>query len=253
MSKKIEPTVAMILEAASTGARLGTEARAILRAALNHPDAAGLFECDHTDYVHVDKAATRVEAAHEKGWDDAAQHIYNKGWEGVAALRKANPHRPEREGAPTMSTPTEPNMQIIENATRKDVRPGDHVVFRHTWKRDGLAVAARREGIAHHLDDGNWCTEAGMYITLGVGEDVTITIRRTVQELPPERDGVVLVPADGHEAITTTEGQEFARLTFTTKQSIWYGPNLAAQLGDWVIQTTAADRLTPGTWKVADQ
>ena len=76
---------------------------------------------------------------------------------------------------------------------------------------------------------------------------------RPVQELPPEHDGVVLVPADGHKAITTTKGQEFARLTFTTKQDLWYGPNLAARPGDWVIQTTAGDRLTPGTWKVADQ
>ena len=41
--KKIEPTVAMILDAASTGTPSGTDARAILRAALNHPDAAGLF------------------------------------------------------------------------------------------------------------------------------------------------------------------------------------------------------------------
>ena len=41
--KKIEPTVAMILEAASTGTPLGTDARAILRAAFNHPDARGLF------------------------------------------------------------------------------------------------------------------------------------------------------------------------------------------------------------------
>ena len=105
--KKIEPTVAMILEAASTGTPLGTDARAILRAALNHPDAAGLFECDHTDYVHVDEAATRVEAAREQGWDDAAQHIYNKGWEGVAALRKANPHRPAQE------LPTENGAVIV--------------------------------------------------------------------------------------------------------------------------------------------
>ena len=119
-----------------------------------------------SDSVHVDEAARRVEAAREQGWDDAAQHIYNKGWEGVTALRRANPHRP----AP---------------------------------------------------------------------------------ELPPERDGVVLVPADGHKAITTTDGQKFSRLTFTTKRSIWYGPNLAAQLGDLVIQTTVADRLTPGTWKEA--
>ena len=106
-SKKIEPTVAMILEAASTGTPLGTDARAILRAALNHPDAAGLFECDHTDYVHVDEAATRLEAAREQGWDDAAQHIYNKGWEGVAALRKANPHRPAPE------LPTEDGAVIV--------------------------------------------------------------------------------------------------------------------------------------------
>ena len=172
--KKIEPTDAMVDEAANalclnaTGTSLSFQddadkhtyrhrARVALRVVLNHPDAAGLF---------ADEDALR--AAHEKGWDEAAQHIYNKGWEGVTALRKANPHRP----AP---------------------------------------------------------------------------------ELPPERDGVVLVPADGHKAITTTDGQKFSRLTFTTKRSIWYGPNLAAQLGDLVIQTTVADRLTPGTWKVADQ
>ena len=76
---------------------------------------------------------------------------------------------------------------------------------------------------------------------------------RTAPPLPPESDGVVLVPADGCRAITTTSGQEFARLTFTTKQSIWYGPNLAAQLGDWVIQTTSPSHLIVGTWKVADQ
>ena len=114
---------------------------------------------DLTEY-----ARAAFDAGREQGWDEAAQHIYNKGWEGVTALRKANPHRP-------------------------------------------------------------------------------------VQELPPERDGVVLVPADGHKAITTTKGQEFARLTFTTKQDLWYGPNLAARPGDWVIQTTAGDRLTPGTWR----
>ena len=162
--KKIEPTQAMVDIVDLADKLMVMDTRDLLRTALNHPDAAGLFECDHTDYVHVDEAATRVEAAREQGWDDAAQHIYNKGWEGVTALRKANPHRP-------------------------------------------------------------------------------------VQELPPERDGVVLVPADGHKAITTTKGQEFARLTFTTKQDLWYGPNLAARPGDWVIQTTVGDRLTPGTWR----
>ena len=126
MSKKIEPTDAMVEAGASyaweenypgilgwnsisehrkEGCR--RDARAVLAAALNHPDASGLFECDHTDYVHVDEAATRVEAAREQGWDDAAQHIYNKGWEGVTALRKANPHRPAPE------LPTEDGAVII--------------------------------------------------------------------------------------------------------------------------------------------
>lgn len=122
--KKSEPTDAMVDEAANilslnaTGTSLSFQddadkhtyrhrARVALRVVLNHPDAPGLFECDHMDYVHVDEAATRVEAAREQGWDDAAQHIYNKGWEGVTALRKANPHRP----APAL--PTEDGAVIV--------------------------------------------------------------------------------------------------------------------------------------------
>lgn len=92
--KKIEPTEAMVDIVELADKLMVMDTRDLLRVVLNHPDAAGLFECDHTDYVHVDEAATRVEAAREQGWDDAAQHIYNKGWEGVTALRKANPHRP---------------------------------------------------------------------------------------------------------------------------------------------------------------
>ena len=161
MSKKqIEPTNSMV-----GGVELGhklmqMDIRAILRAALNHPDAAGLFTDEDT-----------IRAAREQGWDQATLWIdsYQGGPNGrTSSARSANPYRP-------------------------------------------------------------------------------------VQELPPERDGVALVPADGHKAITTTKGQEFARLTFTTKQDLWYGPNLAARPGDWVIQTTAGDRLTPGTWKVDDQ
>lgn len=125
-SKQIEPTDAMVEAGASYAWETANpgilgwnsiserhkegcrrDARAVLTAALNHPDAAGLFECDHTDYVHVDEAANRLAAAREEGWDDAAQHIYNKGWEGVTALRAANPHRPAQE------LPTEPGAVII--------------------------------------------------------------------------------------------------------------------------------------------
>lgn len=127
MSKKmILPTDAMVDEAANalclnaTGTSLSFQddadkhtyrhrARVALRVVLNHPDAPGLFECDYTDYVYVDEAATRVEAAREQGWDDAAQHIYNEGWEGVTALRKANPHRPAPE------LPTKPGTVIVVN------------------------------------------------------------------------------------------------------------------------------------------
>ena len=94
--KKIEPTVAMILDAASTGTPSGTDARAILRAALNHPDAPGLF---------ADEDALR--AAREQGWDEAAEYIHDHGWPTRAALREANPYRP----APVL--PTEPGTVIV--------------------------------------------------------------------------------------------------------------------------------------------
>ena len=87
--KKIEPTVAMILEAASTGTPLGTDARAILRAALNHPDAAGLFADEDT-----------IRAAREQGWDQATRWIdsYQGGPNGrTDSARSANPHRPAQE------------------------------------------------------------------------------------------------------------------------------------------------------------
>ena len=181
MSKKIEPTVAMILEAASTGTPLGTDARAILRAALNHPDARGLFSDENA-----------------RPWEPLNGRVY----------------------------------------------VGDEL--RQDWC--GRTIT----GVVGRMDeDGDpWTAEGAPIGVLTVG---TWYVRRAAQPLPPERDGVVLVPADGHKAITTKTGQEFARLTFTTKQDLWYGPNLAARPGDWVIQTTTADRLTPGTWRVADQ
>ena len=69
----------------------------IVTAVLSHPDAAGLFECDYTDYVHVDEAAARVEAAREQGWDQATRWIdsYQGGPNGrTTSARLANPYRP---------------------------------------------------------------------------------------------------------------------------------------------------------------
>lgn len=111
----------------------------IVTAVLSHPDAAGLFECDYTDYVHVDEAAARVEAAREQGWDDAAQHIYNKGWEGVGALRKANPHRPARE------LPTEGGIVIVANDGHDDIE-AIGPVSGATWRTKEAVLGA----------DGRW-------------------------------------------------------------------------------------------------
>ena len=144
-------------------------------------------------------------------------------------------------------------------------------VGRAEWKANAEAAAERAERAEDRLADSVHVDEAARRVEAAREEGWDQATRwidsyqggpngrtdsarsanpyRPAQELPPERDGVVLVPADGHKAITTTKGQEFARLTFTTKQDLWYGPNLAAQPGDWVIQTTTADRLTPDTWR----
>lgn len=121
--------------------------------------------------------------------------------------------------------------------------------------REGYEVRQVHAGItttavAGRVDeDGDPWTAEGSFI--GLPSSGTWYVRRPAPELPPERDGVVLVPADGHEAITTANGRKFSRLNFSAELSMWYGPRLDA--GPWEddIQTTAASRLTPGTWKVA--
>lgn len=75
----------------------------------------------------------------------------------------------------------DPNVKIIENAYKSDVRPGDHVTWEKTRRMGGGTITERREGIAHHRDgDGDWWTKDGMWITCGEDPRVTITIRRTV-------------------------------------------------------------------------
>lgn len=125
MSKKIEPTVAMILEAASTGTRLGTDARAILRAALNHPDAAGLFADEDT-----------IRAAREQGWDQATRWIdsYQGGPNRrTTSARSANPYRP----APVL--PTENGAVIVpaEGHEYIEIRAGKKS-RRLTWDADAF-------------------------------------------------------------------------------------------------------------------
>ena len=106
--KKIEPTDAMVEAGASSAweeANPGIlgwnsiserhkegcrrDARAVLTAALNHPDAAGLFTDEDT-----------IRAAREEGWDQATRWIdsYQGGPNGrTTSARSANPYRPVQE------------------------------------------------------------------------------------------------------------------------------------------------------------
>lgn len=168
MSKKIEPTVAMILEAASTGTPLGTDARAILRAALNHPDAAELF-ADEDD----------------------------RPWEPLNGdpVRVGDEVRQELNGVTTIA-----------------------VVGRVDAEGDPWTTEDRFIGV---IDEGTWY------------------VRRTVPELPTE-DGAVIVPADGYEYIETQTGKKSRRLTWDAECLVWYDARGTHLRGD----------ITPGTWKV---
>ena len=99
MDKKIEPTEAMVGGVELGRKLMSMDVRAILRAALNHPDAPRLF---------VDEDDLR--AAREQGWDQATRWIdsYQGGPNGrTTSARSANPHRP----APTL--PTEDGAVIV--------------------------------------------------------------------------------------------------------------------------------------------
>ena len=158
MDKKIEPTVAMILEAASTGTPLGTDARAILRAALNHPDAAGLFADEDT-----------IRTAREQGWDQATLWIdsYQGGPNGrTDSARSANPYRPAQE------LPTEDGAVIVPEDGREYIeaecfgvvwRASEAVLgqddrWHGVWRR-GAGVAAVGSVSPGRITPGIWKLE----------------------------------------------------------------------------------------------
>ena len=206
--KKIEPTQAMVDIVDLADKLMVVDTRDLLRYALNHPDAPGLFT-------------------------DAVDH-------------------PEHEGAPTMSTPTEPRVQTIENAALDDVRPGDHLTWDLTWTHREVTLTNRREGIACHRDEfGDWWAKDGGCITVDGQAGATLTIRRAVQELPTT-PGTVIAPADGHEYITATVGGA----TYHARESILIGKDdwHAAWRSDEGVQVyVAPEQITPGTWKVGNR
>ena len=127
--KKIEPTAAMVRDVecwrSFTGTADRTPLHPILRAALNHYDAPGLF---------ADEDALR--AAREQGWDQATLWIdsYQGGPNGrTDSARSANPYRPAQE------LPTEDGAVIVpaEGHEYIEIRAGKKS-RRLTWDADAF-------------------------------------------------------------------------------------------------------------------
>ena len=142
--------------------------------------------------------------------------------------------------------------KIIENATLRDVRPGDHLIWEWSRQEGDRLVVTRREGIAYRQDEGgDWCTEGAMWITSGMN-NATLTIHRSVQELPT-KSGAVIVPADGREYIEAKMncGTFHAREAVLRPDGFW----VAAWRTDGRGQTSyvTSDCITPDTWKVEEE
>lgn len=145
-----------------------------------------------------------------------------------------------------------PTVETIENATRGDVRPGDHLILETPRMWRDVTITTRREGIAHHRDgDGDWCTEDGVWLTDFSDASGTLTIRRPVMELPTT-PRTVIVPADGHEYIEAV----VSGVVWRTREAIlssdgrWHGVWRAGQVA---VGSTSSDSITPGTWKVDEK
>ena len=150
-----------------------------------------------------------------------------------------------------MNEKNDPNVQVIENATRDDVRPGDHLILETPRLWRDVTITTRREGIAHHRDgDGDWCTEDGVWLTDFSDASGTLTIRRPVKELPTT-PRTVIVPADGHEYIVARVYNK----TYRAREAVrhWAGGWHAAwRSGPEVRGVVAPEEITPGTWRTAD-
>lgn len=155
-----------------------------------------------------------------------------------------------------MSEPNNSNVQVIENATRDDGRPGDHLTWEEVTTKGGVTRAVRHEGIAHHRDgDGDWCTEDGTWITLGGSGQggVTITIRRTIQELPTELCAVIVAKEEGEYIEAVVLGAVWrAREAVLGQDDRWHGVWRTGS-GRVAVWHARPGNITPGTWKVADQ
>ena len=151
-----------------------------------------------------------------------------------------------------MSKKNETNVQVIENATRADVRPGDHITWEQTEVRYGATRFTRREGIAHHRSSpvGDWVTDENGWLTDGEGMGITITIRRPVQDLPME-DGTQIIPAHGAieavwDGVTYTTRHATYDATEDAWVGVWRGEN------DHSTYEMYSSYINPDTWKTKE-
>lgn len=82
-----------------------------------------------------------------------------------------------------MSKKNEANVQVIENASPEDVRPGDYIAWETRHTGSGSTLTMRREGVARHRGaGGEWRTEDGGLLTEEEYENTALTIRRPITE-----------------------------------------------------------------------
>jgi hypothetical protein len=140
--------------------------------------------------------------------------------------------------------------QTIENASLGDIQAGDEVLWAWVREVNGLILKSSREGVAHHRDSaGDWCTKGSGRITEGKGVGVTITIHRTVRNLPVT-PATLIIPNDGQEFITATvDGVVYrAREAVLVGVGTWAG---AWRSGLGARSDVRSIEVTANAWKMA--
>ena len=146
MSEKIEPTQAMVLDPEFARALVAMNTLEALRAALNHPDARGLFSGEVVDALR---------AAREQGWDQAVDWI--RGDQGgpsgrTTNARLANPYRP------ALTLPTEDGAVIVPADGREYIETQTGKKSRRlTWDAECLVwYDARGTHLHGDITPGTW-------------------------------------------------------------------------------------------------
>ena len=141
------------------------------------------------------------------------------------------------------------DVQVIEHASLKDVKPGDYLVWTYEQIRGSVKFMERREGVVHRKDEhGDWWSKDGYCVAEGDGLYNTITIYRDGPSLPT-KIGTTIVANDGYESIEAeVDGITLRARKATLKQNgcwraVWRpGPATGCAVH--------SRDITTNTWKV---